>query len=95
MADHSISVSTVPQAGGARLAEGGAVPEPGRETLGELFAAWVARTPHAPARDRRPAHLDLPGVGGSGPRRLRAATWCAAVPGRSGPWRWSCRARWS
>jgi len=50
LSDKPVPASSSPQAGGiAGPTESGATPSQGHPPLGELFAAWVARTPHAPA----------------------------------------------
>ena len=55
MADHSTAVSDEPRAADASAPDAVAPATPvapavlANPTLGELFAAWVARTPHAPA----------------------------------------------
>ncbi|MFF7635007.1 non-ribosomal peptide synthase/polyketide synthase [Kitasatospora sp. NPDC008050] len=78
--DQPVAALSSPQAGGtAEPPAGGVAPLPGDRTLGELFAAWVARTPHAPAvtdgrrtwsyrelaarADRLAAHLERRGAG--------------------------------
>ncbi|WP_327071270.1 non-ribosomal peptide synthase/polyketide synthase [Kitasatospora sp. NBC_01302] len=48
--DQPVAAPSSPLAGGcAEPPAGGPAPLPGHRTLGALFAAWVARTPHAPA----------------------------------------------
>lgn len=92
--DQPVAAPSSPLAGGcAEPPAGGPAPLPGHRTLGALFAAWVARTPHAPAVTdgrRTWSYRDLAA------RADRLADHLVRQgPGRTGRWRSCCPARWS